>query len=337
MKTIDIFQKQFTILINVYGYNYHQGIFDYTQIKKSLKWIIDLGYKYKLPIDKLRSMTYHSDEQKSYKQKFPCWFVGGVFPFKKTEDKDILEYSNLLAIDIDKKDNPDIDIDNIKKKIFELPYVVMVSKSISGEGIYALVLVEDGKYTKEYYTYISKLWSQKFNLIIDDQCTNIGRKRFISYDDDLLIKDDDIDIKEWKLKINTNQNNEVKKVDNSITYYSKYKQNNNVNTELVHKAIWYLLNNGYSIDDYKTDKHYYVWYHVGCDFRHFDDGENMFIKFSNNSSKYNDRTKDIQNKWNSTKIETSIEDVSRKWCGICKNKYGSKWISIVKQQDLQLF
>lgn len=336
MKTIDILNKKCTILSSASGYSYKNGECNYTQVDMTLDQIIKLGYKYREPIDKLRSMEYHSNQQREYKLKFPCWFVGGVFSYKKTEDKDIIEYSNLLAIDIDKKDNKDIDIDNIKEKLFKLPYVIMVSKSISGEGIYVLILVEDGKYTKEYYNYISKLWKQTYNLNIDKQCTNIGRKRFISYDDELLLKDDDCDIKEWKLKLK--EIIEVKQEPKPRIDCSKYKNNNkndNIN-ELTHKAIWYLLNNGYSIDNINCTEYYGVWYHIGCDFRHFDDGEEMFIKFSNNSSKYNDKTSDIIKKWKNTRIETNIEEVNRKWCGICKRIYGLNWTRLINQQKLQL-
>jgi len=319
MKVEDILNKQITVLSSVDGYNYHQGVMDYTQTNKSLKWILNLGKIYKDQINILRTMEYHSKEQKDFKLKFPCWFVGGTFPVNKTYDKEIIEYSNLLAIDIDKQDNEKINIDEIKHILFELPYVVLASKSISGEGIYVLILVEDGQYTKEYYNYISKLWNKTYNINIDEKCKNIGRKRFISYDDELLIKDDNVDIIPWKLKL---KEEVVIKENRPIINCSKFTIKNN---DLTYKAIWYLLNRGFSIDDFKTTNNYSVWYHIGCDFRHFEDGEKMFITFSNNSKLYNDDMKDITKKWNQTKIENTMEEVSKKWCGICKNKYGRKW------------
>ena len=331
MKVVDILNKKFSVLVNVDGYTYHQGLSDYTQTVMTLKQIIELGNKYIKQIDMLRLLEYHSKEQKAYKEYFPCWFTGGIFPINQTEDKDILEYSNILAIDIDKCDNTDIEINDLKQKIFELPYVFMISKSISGEGIYVLVLLEDGRYTTEYYEYLAKLWNQKFNVNIDVQCTNIGRKRFISYDNEIMIKDDQTNIKEWKLKpIHVEPKiNKTKMMD--------YKPMNTSydSIGLTKRAIWYLLNNcNYSIDDINTDKAYNVWYHIGCDFRHFDDGEQMFIQFSNNTSKYKDSTNKILSKWNKTKIENNIDDVCRKWCGICKNKLGRDWISTVNQQYL---
>lgn len=332
MKTIDILNKKFSVLGNVDGYTHHSnGLSDYTQTVRSLNWIIELGKEYKNPINRLRNMEYHSTEQKAYKERFPCWFTGGTFPIMKTEDEDILEYSNILAIDIDRCDNPSIDINELKHNIFELPYVFLVSKSISGEGIYALVLLEDGRYTKEYYEYITKLWNKKFNANIDQHCTNIGRKRFISFDDDMLVKPDDIDIKEWKLKL-IPEEPQIKSY-RLIDYSSNTSKSSD--TDLARKAIWHLLNVcNYSIDDIKTNKAYSVWYHIGCDFRHFTDGEDMFIKFSNNTSNYKDSINKIISKWNQTTIETPIDDVCRKWCGICKNKYGKDWISTINQQYL---
>lgn len=328
MKVKDILNKQFSVLSNISGFIHHQGVTDYTQTVLTLKQIINLGNKYSNHIDKLREMEYHSDEQSLFKQKFPCWFTGGIFPINKTYDKEILEYSNILAIDIDKKDNTNIDLNEIKQKIFNLPYVFLVSKSISGKGIYALILLEDGKKTKQYYMYLYKLWKFLFNINIDQQCNNIGRKRFISYDNDLLIKTEETEIKEWSL---TPLPEDIERYKPKLI---DYKPNKIIDNSLTRKAIWYLLNNGYSIDDISTQYPYNTWWHIGCDFRHFEDGENMFIKFSNNTTKYNDNISKILAKWKQTKIENTIEDISKKWCGICKHRYGANWISLVNQQYL---
>lgn len=320
MKVVDILKTKHSVLKTVDGYTYHQDVYDYTQTDMTLKDILFcLGPRYKEPINILRQMEYHSDEQNEYKKKFPSWFVGGTFPFMNTKDEDIITYSNIVAIDIDKKDNPDIDLDEIRKELFDLWYVFGVLYSISGKGIYALVLVEDGHYTKEYYKYLARLWSQKYGLSIDEKCTNIGRKRFISYEDDIdkWIKPDNNDITPWKLKY-------IEKEQTQPIQTQLFKPNNN--DTLVSKAIWKLLNNGFSIDDFNTkDNQYSVWYYVACDFHHFDDGYNMFVRFSQNSSKYNDNIKTIDKKYNDGKIINTLDDVSRKWCGMCKRKYGIKW------------
>lgn len=326
MKVKEILKQKHTILGSVDGYYEHQGLTDYTQATYDLETILFvIGHKYNEAIELLRKLPYHSDKQRQYKKEFPVWFVGGTFPFQKTEDKDILTYSNILAIDVDKKDNPEIDIEQMRQKLFELPYVFAVFKSISGEGIYALLLLEDGKYTKEYYKYIDKLWYQQYNIVIDHQCTNIGRKRFISYEENIkeYIKDDDIDIVPWKLKYIEKPNETIK---HEYVDCSKYKTSNKDNIEWTRKAIWKLLNDGYSVDDINTTNNQYsVWYYIGCDFRIFSDGYDMYLKFSQNSSKYSDDIGTINKKWQQTSIRGNIDDICRKWCGICKNKYGKDW------------
>jgi len=316
----DILIKEHTFLYTVSGYTKGK----YIQLKLPLKQLlIDIPEQIKQSIFKLRAMGYGSTQYDETKKSFPCWIVSGVYPLKQINDNSTLVWSNIIAIDIDKKDNKDKDLDIIRKTLFDLPYVFAVLKSISGQGLYALVLVEEGQYTKEYYKYISKLWNQQYKLNIDTQCTNISRKRFIGYDEEVYkwIKDDNTEIEPWKLKY-IEKKAEEKKTD--YIHASKYDNNDN---RLVIKAIWKLLNGGYSIDNMNTTPttRYGTWYHVACDFQHFDDGLNMFIKFSNNSSKYNDKYSDITKKFNNAKIETDFDSVAQKWCGICKHIYGSEW------------
>ena len=134
----------------------------YIQIIESLHHLlIEIPDTIKEQIFELRSLGYGTSSYKEKKKQYPNWIVSGIYPIKEINDSSTLIWSNIIAIDIDKSENENIDLEDVRKKIFELPYVFAVLKSISGLGLYALVLVEDGKYTKEYYKYITKLWNQK--------------------------------------------------------------------------------------------------------------------------------------------------------------------------------
>lgn len=318
MKTKEILKKQHTMLYTVSGFTNGQ----YKQIIESLHHLlVEIPDMIKDKILELRSLGYGTSSYKEKKKQYPNWIVSGIYPIKEINDNSTVEWSNIIAIDIDKSDNENIDLEDVRKKIFELPYVFAVLKSISGLGLYALILVEDGKYTKEYYKYITKLWNQKYGLNIDTQCNNISRKRFIGYDEEATkwIKPDDEDIIPWKLKY-IEPKEEPKKqsiLDLPRTF--------NDNKELVRKAIWKLLNKGFSIENMSVQYPYGAWYHIACDFHHFDDGLDMFIKFSQNSPKYNDKICDITKKYNNGKIESQIDDVGKKWCGIAKRIFGKYW------------
>lgn len=333
MKTIDILKQKHTVLMSMDGYTEHQGLQDYTQTKLSMYEILyPLASKFKETIYLLRKEEYHSDMYNYIKEHMlPVWFVGGIFPKEEiidgrvithTEDKDLQTYSNVLSIDID---NQEID----RKAIYDLPYVFAVLKSSGGIGYYVLILVEDGRYTKEYYSYLAKMFKTRFGIEVDAQCKNIGRKRVLSYEQDIekWIKPLEQDIKPWKLREQTVVDDLF---DNKPKRFIDYKPKNFSNSNIVdfiRKAIWKLLDNGFSIDSYSIQKsNYGAWYHTACEFANFDDGYEMFVKFSQNSTKYNDDIGTINKKWNNAdKSKANIDDVGKKWCGMCKNKFGKDW------------
>lgn len=320
MKTKEILEQRHTFLYNVSGY----AKSGYIQKEFKLKHLlIDIPEQLKQYIFKLRELGYQTKLYDETKKQFPNWVVSGTYPYKQINDESTQVWSNIISIDIDKKDN-NIDLEIIREKLFNLPYVFAVLKSISGLGYYALILVEDGKFTKEYYTYIAKLWNKQYGLNIDTHCKNISRKRFIGYDENVKqwIKPDETEIIPWKLKYIEKKEEKIIKHEN--INISKYKEDKS-DYEITSKAIWKLLNDGFSIDDINGQQNYGIWYHIACDYHHFEDGLNMFISFSNNSTKYKDKQSDIIKKYNNAKIETDFDTVARKWCGICKRKYGKEW------------
>ena len=321
MKTIkakDILDKKFSILASVNG-NVINGTNKYEQHTLTLQQIFELCDQYIEPVNILRNMTYHSDEQRMFKSKFPCWIVGGVCEYGNVSDNAITEYSNIITLDIDSKDNEHLDLQSLRSTLFSLPYVFSILESISGKGYYIIIPVEDGRYTKEYYSYLVKLFKQKYDINIDKQCGNIARKRFISYDSNQSkwIKQNDIDI--WSLKL-VEKHKQQTEQHTFVT--SKYKQNNS--EDMLHKTIKYLVDNGFSIDYFNGSK-YNVWYYVACDFSCFDDGLDLFIRFSNNSSSYRDTYNSIVKKFNEAKKISNIDDLCRKYYGIAKKLYGNKW------------
>jgi len=320
MKVKDIKNKKFSVLLSANGYEKDKnGVTLYRQTDMTLQTILFvLGKNYQYHINNLRQMTYHSDEQKEYKSHFPVWFVGGTFPYKKTKDLDITSYSNILAIDIDACDNPSMDLETIRQQLLQLPYVFAVFKSISGLGIYALVLIEDGSKTKEYYKYIINLWKDKFNIKIDESCSNIGRKRFISYEDNIeaFIKDDETDIIPWKLTwIEPIKEEPIHPI---LFQQKEFKTNNDLMTERTHLAMKKLIENGYAVQNYGH------WYYTGCDLSNFNDGYELFVQLSQNG-KWHDDISIINKKWKDCKPSGINDELHTKWQGMAKKQFGCNW------------
>lgn len=272
-----------TVLGSGTGYIYLDSQTKYVQNIGTLKDILELGNKWKEQIDILRALPYHSDKQVELKKQYPCWIPQGIFKQGDVHNTGIDIYSNLLAIDIDKIDNPDADIEKIKKEIFNMPQVVLVMKSISGEGLWVLFLVEDGQFTSDYCRYIEKLFAYKYNAEIDKRCYNIARKRFISYDDDILIKSEDTEIIPWKLKL-LEQN--VKPKSDTLLFDYKQKYVSNIDEDIdFERKVDLLIELGYDVGPHWKD-----WATFGRIFKPFNNGKELFERISRNMSAYNSKT-----------------------------------------------
>lgn len=285
---------------------------EFKQYTLDLDTIINkLPLAFKDQIDLVRSFEYHSDDQKAAKKECPIWLVGGVFRYKEVKNSAIFTYSNIIAIDIDGQDNEGIDLDKIKQNIFALPYVFYISQSISNHGFYALILVEDGSKTNDYTIYLADLFKQKFNVNVDRNSKGLARKRYVSYDENAMLKPLDAEIKPWWLTPLPKQEpkeNKKKVVD----------QDDDIKTELTRKAIWMMLDTGYTVQSRSA------WYYVGVEFANFNDGYEMFKKLCEN---YGDQHESIDNKWDECvkKADGLTDDIHIKWQGMAKNNFGEKW------------
>ena len=292
-----------------------------------LKYILyDVPLMNKDWLDYVVSLPYHSKEQEKAKSKTPRYYISGMFDMTEFNYGrfPIHDYpikgSNLMTIDIDAKDNPDIDIWKIREEIFKLPYVFSCLKSVSGKGFYCIIPIEDTKYTKEYYNYIIRLWKQKYNITVDDNAASLIRARIISYNEDIdnWLKEE---VEVWNIKYTE----PIKKEESAKKeeHYSKY--NNTDTTDwnyLTEKAMELVINDGYYV------KGYNAWYHLACELKTFDRYD-LFIKASNNVD-YNDSIDKIKKKWDNAEPVNIDNDLIRKWCGMARNRIGKDWIKQCK-------
>ena len=93
--------------------------------------------QYKEQIEHIRSI---SDEnvQKRLKLQLPLATISGTFaPVRKAEN--LVTHSNLLCIDIDKKDNMGIAwFDDLKNEWHNIPQILYAGRSIRGKGWFAI-------------------------------------------------------------------------------------------------------------------------------------------------------------------------------------------------------
>lgn len=331
MRADDIYNRlKFTVLGSMTGWveliTYDKK--QYIQVEMTMNQIIRLGYDFRYAIDKVRECEYHSDEQRRLKSFIPTWMPSGIFEYKNVSDNGIVTKSNILAIDIDLKDNRHItDFNIIKEKIFKLPYVFMIMNSISGVGFYVLILVKDMDKMNCYFKSLEMMFRQEYDIKIDS-CYNIGRKRVLSYDDDIMLKPIDTDIKEYSVEYK--EPKAVDKVDIGLIDYRQpvrmYNGNDIDEENEFRLKVETMIELGYD-----TGEHWKGWGSLGRAFKPFINGKELFRMLSERMSGYN--AADFDKYWDrisSTHITDKTHGV--KYITTVLNKtYGEGWKRVYKR------
>ena len=144
--------------------------------------------KYKEQIEHIRSIK-DEDVQKSLKKQLPLATISGTFaPIRQADN--LVTHSNLLCIDIDKKDNMDVDwFDDLKYEWRNIPQILYAGHSIRGKGWFVIFHIA---YPQKHEAQFEALQQDFFRvgLIIDETCKDVSRMRFVSYDPEPYVNED---------------------------------------------------------------------------------------------------------------------------------------------------
>ena len=129
---------------------------------------------------------------KKEKDTAPAVTVSGVFSLRNSDS--LISHSGIIAIDIDFKDNnshlnianQNIDISILK----EDKYLLAIHKSIGGKGYVAYFHIDGNKHLQAFKAIEMRLL-QKYDIVCDTNCKDITRLRFVSYDADIHIRNQD--------------------------------------------------------------------------------------------------------------------------------------------------
>ena len=279
------------------------------------------GEKYKGDLKRARDIYeeegHGSETYKRIKTSLPCFIYGGVCPTGSNPNDCNLRPSGLITIDIDQHDNEGVDLDFYREEILKMKGVVGVYKSLSGKGLWILLLVKFPDKTREHYKYFARLLKQKFGLNVDEQCKNLSRKRVLGYNPDWKDFTNLRDIEEFELMLFEDFESDAT-VDSLFVAPPRIKSYGSNGyykgdiKERVHWAIEEAIRRGYYANKYN------IWYYAACDCKAFDDGYELFRNISNNHPEFRDSEKVISKKYNEAKPSIINDDLARKWFGILK-------------------
>lgn len=149
------------------------------ELKKEKLSQLLLSECWKAIVERIRAEA-NPDKRASLKKELPAFMPSGVFT-KKTADG-LQKHSGFICIDIDAKDNADIDnFGKLKEFIYQIPQIAYCGLSVSSTGFFCLIPIADPAKHIEYFRAIEKDF-KRCGIRIDRKCSNVNRLRFASYD-----------------------------------------------------------------------------------------------------------------------------------------------------------
>lgn len=278
------------------------------------EWLTDWSEKYRPQIELIREVNKVDEERaKQLKGKIPAVSITGYFEYVRNDN--MYNYLNpIIAIDIDRKDNPKAPDDwtYVKQSLMMLPFVFYASLSVRGDGIFLLVAWDTSKDFQRIWANLEKKFYD-IGVKIDKSCKNIGRLRFVSYDKDAYLKETDIE------PFSDDSVVEVAKLKSTVSGYACCAHNY-VDAELIVKAIYRLIELGYQSRDYNE------WLKDGFRIASLgESGRELFRMISRNSQSYKNDD-DVDKKYDQLLRTTRYNTSSLSYYyALLKAHYGQEW------------
>jgi len=286
---------------------------------------------YKIVVE-ARALSDCPERYREYKtNNVPCFSISCCTGIDKA---DVLKRNNIMCIDIDHV--PTDQIRTIKDTVMQFEYVFCSITSLSGKGILVLAHVanNDDEMFRSHYQYIAKEFAEK-GIEVDMSCTNTNRLRFLTFDDDICIKDDDIDIPACRGTIDDGQVQTLdytlkKKNQMSLTYHQNWNDSNvNLANDdgFVESAIKYLvIEDGYQVNGYKE------WFITGCRLATlpYPLGADLYQLVSERSPAYVN-PEDVKRQFDKcVRFSKNDRKCLSYYFSLLKAKHGSCWVSLAR-------
>jgi predicted P-loop ATPase len=133
-------------------------------------------------------LKYRNEKTQESKKALPYVTISGLF--KERNSSLLTQHSGFIAIDIDGLK----DINFVREQICCDNNFYATFVSCGGSGLCAIAKINP-KLHLESFNYLSKYLYTKYNIIeVDEKCKDVSRARFVSYDPDLYINKDAIEV-----------------------------------------------------------------------------------------------------------------------------------------------
>lgn len=161
--------------------SYFKNVGDTTPKSMDLdKWLLKTIKPSKQLKDKVK--RYRRLRSKKLKESMPL-VTASAHLKKYRETKNIKSLSGFICLDIDRKENPCLDMERVKALFRTHPSCYFCGYSISGESVYVLMKIKPKKRLFiKYFKFFEKRL-RNIGIVVDKQCKDMLRMRFISVDE----------------------------------------------------------------------------------------------------------------------------------------------------------
>lgn len=168
--------------VSVYGSNGNIPFARYIQ-DCTLQEFINDGKRKREFIDIARKHKAEGNDEayKRIKQGLNAATISATFPYNRKADNPNSRQNNILCLDIDGHDQT-MNTETIKSILGAKEYIFYMAKSLSGDGLWALVEYEQGRELTDVFNTIKEELKQE-GIILDSHCKDMARLRIESYDD----------------------------------------------------------------------------------------------------------------------------------------------------------
>jgi hypothetical protein len=124
------------------------------------------------------------------KAQLPCFTPAAILQSKAKGSLIEIERTGIMQLDFDKDVCDQYDIEELKHCVFSLPFVAYCGLSCSGDGFFAMALIAEPQRLYEYADHCFKVF-ESYGIKPDtSKGKRIENLRYVSYDANMLIKDD---------------------------------------------------------------------------------------------------------------------------------------------------
>ena len=137
-------------------------------------------------VNEIRS-TQDKNKASELKKNLPSICFSGVF--KERKDECLIEHSGYMILDFDHVEN----VETKKEEVFKYNFVKAAWISPSGNGVKALIKIADKKKHKEHFQSLQDIFKD-----LDKSGVNVSRVCFESYDEKILVRQDEVAFAKYK-------------------------------------------------------------------------------------------------------------------------------------------